>query len=272
MVQASFLGGSTDNRIYSPGYAGILTAAKQVLTVHDLIHLDIPEVSELHKAYYQWFLKPLIIKNGIVITVSKTSERRIKSWLGRSSVSVVDCGNGVSEEFCLDGEVSRLENPYFLYVGSLKPHKQFHLVLEAMRSLPGFSLVVAGPGLRDFVSSRYSDLTSRVVDVSGSSDETLARYYRGAVATVLPSSLEGFGLPAVESMACGTPVVYFAGCESVAEICNGDGYSFTSLSAAALRRELKTAAADGLRVSLPGSSYRWSDVASKVSEVLGGVC
>ena len=59
--------------------------------------------------------------------------------------------------------------------------------------------------------------------VSGLPDSELAVLYRGAAATVLPSLVEGFGLPAAESISSGTPVIYYAGCRSVAEIVRDSG-------------------------------------------------
>ena len=72
------------------------------------------------------------------------------------------------------------------------------------------------------MAERYG-VSDRTYYIDGASDEELASWYRGAEATIVPSKLEGFGLPALESLSSGTPVIYWAGCRSVAEICGTDG-------------------------------------------------
>jgi len=113
------------------------------------------------------------------------------------------------------------------------------------------------------------------VDVrSGLDDTELALAYSGAVATVLPSLQEGFGFPALESVLCGTPVLYWSGCASVAEISNGSGLGVAEASdpqewSNAMDQAVSNRAS--MLLADPGfwrDKYDWQKVASAVDQVL----
>ncbi|MGH9428304.1 MAG: glycosyltransferase family 4 protein, partial [Terriglobia bacterium] len=109
-----------------------------------------------------------------------------------------------------------LRDPYLLYVGNLKPHKNIPCLTKAYAMLPKFhrdriKLVIAGSGSSGV---RELDRLGQALGVrqnllffSSVSDSLLRYLYAGAEVTVLPSIQEGFGLPVLESMACGTPVI-----------------------------------------------------------------
>jgi|GEM_PF-2415838 len=211
---------SKNDVVYAPGFNAGITRATQLLTIHDLIHLQVPsEGSPLKSLYYERIVKPAVKNAGLVFTVSGTSARHIANWLDDDSVEIVNTGNGVSSEFTPDGPAQQNAMPYFAYVGNLREHKNVDVVLDALRSLDGFGMVLVTsdePEAHRRVIER--GLVGRVVVKNGVDDAELAAIYRGAVAIVMPSTIEGFGLPAAEAVACGRPVAYWQGCESVAEI------------------------------------------------------
>jgi glycosyltransferase involved in cell wall biosynthesis len=134
--------------------------------------------------------------------------------------------------------------PYLLYVGSLKPHKNVATLLKAFRSLshPELRLLLVGeslerrPELIDLVFRLK--LRDRVKSIGWVADEDLLRLYRGALALVMPSRYEGFGLPVLEAMACGTPVVC-SRAASLPEVVGEAGLLFEPDDADELRHQLE---------------------------------
>lgn len=261
--------------LYSPGYNCGLSRAPQVVTIHDLIHLDDGgQVSLAKRVYYERLVKPVAKRAGLVLTVSETSRLRTIEWLGDPAVEVRVVGNGSSEAFTPDGPKIDLTAPTFLYVGNLRSHKNVPVVLRALALRPAYRLIMvvpdideaealaAGFGVRDQVDAR-----------SGLGDSELAELYRSVVGTLLPSTLEGFGLPALESFLCGTPTIYWSGCESVAEISAGSGIA---ISAAADAEEWAAALDHAITASgnVPAEAWRrrydWDLVGQAVTAALSG--
>lgn len=261
--------------VYSPGFNVGLTRAQQVVTIHDLIHLRDPsENSRLKKFYYDHLVKPAIIKSQCVFTVSETSAVDIRNWLATDSVSIVVTGCGVSPAFTPQGELDNRAEGKFLYVGSMKPHKNLTVVFDALSKDESLELVIvtSDVSLAEKQSVDWG-VSERVLILSGLSDPQLAALYRAALAVVLPSTLEGFGLPAAETLACGTPVVYWRGCSSVHEIAAGLGVAVESSTEVgkwlAALKEIRTR---GKQIVTPGQTwtklYSWDSVAARVNTQL----
>lgn len=258
--------------IYSPGYNGFLARSPQVVTVHDLIHLH-PTTNRraVYLAHYSAVLRPIIRRNRLVLTVSETSKRAIEEWVDDDRVQVVNAGNGLSEAFHPGGSPTAEDSaPYFLYVGNLRAHKNVDVVFRALARVPEAKLIVVMSD-REGAERRATELgvADRVEVRSGLTDPELADLYRGAVATVFPSLVEGFGLPAVESIACGTPVIFWEGCESIAEISRGQGLPVSdAYDDLEWTSALTSALAERPRASMPIASYNWSETAKVVSQTL----
>jgi glycosyltransferase involved in cell wall biosynthesis len=258
--------------IYSPGYNGFLARSPQVVTVHDLIHLHpTTDRRAVYLAHYTAVLRPIIRRNRLVLTVSETSKRAIEEWVDDDRVRVVNAGNGLSDAFH-PGETPATDGsrPYFLYVGNLRAHKNVDVVFRALARVPEAKLVVVMND-REGAERRAAEhgVADRVEVRSGLTDPELADLYRGAVATVFPSLVEGFGLPAVESIACGTPVIFWEGCESIAEISRGQGFPVADAQDdLAWADALRTALAERPRATAPAASYSWDRTAAIVSQTL----
>jgi glycosyltransferase involved in cell wall biosynthesis len=198
---------------YSPGFNAPPTCPVPfVFTVFDLIHLQIPEESGRgQKLYYHLHVKPAVRRARAVLTGSEYSKAQIVEWSGVDPNRVVVIHGAAGEEFTPDGEIHEPGYPYVLYVGNHKPHKNLARLVRALaqvRREHSLRLILAGPVEPDLLAlARSLGIADRLVFLGPVSDERLPALYRGALAFVFPSLHEGFGLPPLEAMACGTPVV-----------------------------------------------------------------
>lgn len=264
---------AADSVVYSPGYGPLLRAPRQVLTIHDLIHLRTPWPGRAKfVAYYSGPVRRAVRRAGVVLTVSETSAREIRGWLRDDDVRVVNAGNGCSAAFHPDGDSAAADDPYLMFVGNTRRHKNVDVVLRALAAVTGLRLKAVVPAaeieaMRAAAARR--SVAARVDLLTDVDDEVLATLYRGAVATVMPSTLEGFGLPALESVACGVPVIHWRGCEAVAEIVGDSGWSLESAhDAAAWAAAMMDAAEARRRVAPPAGQFNWERTAEIVSDVL----
>jgi glycosyltransferase involved in cell wall biosynthesis len=229
----------------------------------------------MHRLYYERVVKPVARRSKHVITVSATSANSIRTWLDDDGINVHDCGNGCSEAFTLEGPVYETQTPYFLFVGNLKPHKRPRLAMEILKNVPEVDLKMVvrdGDGARAMAESLGVD--DRVTIHSGLTDDELASLYRGSLALLFTSEWEGFGLPIVESIRCGTPVICDSSCDSAAELAGHDPSSLVMPTGSSAKDW-----ADGARLVLSElrradasdawlASHSWPAVAARVDDVL----
>ena len=204
-------------RLFTPGFnAPLIGQSRTVIAVHDLNHIDAPiDSGLLKKTYYSSVLRRACRRAPAVITVSDYSRERIVAWSGAQPHRVVNVGNGVSDVFSptrtgTDAQISQ-QGSYFLAVSNRKPHKNEGRLFEAFRQakLPeAVKLLVTGePTDAQRAWIRGHGMDGRIQFLGAVSDDVLAAYYRSARALLFVSLYEGFGLPAVEAMACNTPVL-----------------------------------------------------------------
>jgi glycosyltransferase involved in cell wall biosynthesis len=198
---------------YSPGFNAPPTCPVPfVFTVFDLIHLQIPEESGTAKQlYYQLHVKPAVKRARAVLTGSEYSRALIMEWSGVDADRVIVIQGAAGDEFTPDGEIHEPGYPYLLYVGNHKPHKNLARLVRALAQLRErhpLRLLLPGPVEPQLLGlARAVGVADRLVFLGEVPDERLPALYRGAAAFVFPSLHEGFGLPPLEAMACGTPVV-----------------------------------------------------------------
>lgn len=198
---------------FSPGFNPPLgSPVPFVFTLHDLIHIRFPAASNLAKqAYYRLVVRPAVQRAYRVLTVSRYTRQEILAWTGVPDERVVVVRNGVGPAFCPEGRRHAPGYPYIFYASNRKPHKNLPRLLQGFaRSGLQNDVRLVLTGAPEAVLSQQITalrLQDRVVYAGQLSDADLVAYYRGALALVCPSLHEGSGLPPLEAMACGTPVV-----------------------------------------------------------------
>ena len=198
---------------FTPGYTPPLWCTIPfVFTICDLNHIDVPENSGvLKQSYYQYIMRPACHQAFRVLTISEFSRQRIIEWSGLHPDRVINVSLGVDKHFRPDGAMYKPGFPYLLHIGNHKSHKNVGRLLEAFRYSnlsDDLKLILSGNPDPHLVSlCRQWDLGRSVVFAGLIPDADLPTLYRGARALVFPSLYEGFGLPPLEAMACGTPVI-----------------------------------------------------------------
>jgi glycosyltransferase involved in cell wall biosynthesis len=213
--------------LHIPHYnAPLLHRGPLVVSIMDVIHLSSPYRWNLGRYFYaKPMLNMVARKADHIITVSEYSKAQIIEILGvaGSKITVIPCGvkaefkpNGNAGECSEALKILGIHGPYLLYVGNLKPHKNVSILLRAFAQLNSqkqlrHSLLIVGDDRRWRHSveeeCRQLGIKEKTVLVPYVSQSLLPKIYAAAEVLVMPSIVEGFGLPVVEAMACGTPVV-----------------------------------------------------------------
>jgi glycosyltransferase involved in cell wall biosynthesis len=270
-----------------------LPRGRAVVTIHDIIHLLYPQFLPSRAAHFyaSFMIRRALARADRIITVSYNSKRDLVDYFGVGSSRIEVIYNGVSTRFRSDipeDERSRvaakygLSTPYLLFLGGEKPHKNLQAVVrafaEARRTadLP-HGLAIAGPPPRSEARLEALvhalDLTRHVFRPGLVEDEDLPGLVAGADVLLYPTLYEGFGLPVVEAMACGTPVLTSA-TSALQEIAGGYAYLVDPMDVEAISRGIVALATDekvrsdfrelGRKRAL---DFSWDKAAEKTLEV-----
>jgi glycosyltransferase involved in cell wall biosynthesis len=195
-----------------------------VVTIHDLFSFRYPEIhsSRLPRLVNHVLLDNAARRAAAIITPSRASAEDISHRFPHAASRVTPIAEAADERFgptrneAAESAWQRyfgVRPPYFLYLGQWKPYKNVPLLIAAFARVvsqrPDVQLVIAGHDPRyPEVAASAGQLPKGSVALPGHlPDDAVADLYRGAVAVVMPSRAEGFGLPVLEAMACGVTVV-----------------------------------------------------------------
>ena len=239
--------------LWSPSNTGPFGCEDQIVTIHDLFPLEHPEWFSLQfRTLWRLIVPRLVRRARHVIAVSHYTKERLVNLLGVSDRKITVIHHGLSEDFYPrpEREVQEIltkygiNNPYALAVSSLEPRKNLRRLLGAWESLDDLneaaSLVVAGakgsPAV--FQDCGVTNIPKGVLFTGYVPDEDLPALYSGAKALVYPSLNEGFGLPVLEALACGTRVIS-SNSTSIPEVAGGMALLIDPYSPQAIARSLK---------------------------------
>lgn len=213
------------NFFFSPGFnAPFFFLHRTAITIHDLNHIDVDaNTSFLKKLYYNIVLKRACRKAALIFTVSEFSKGRIVDWSGINPDKVKVVYNGVSSAFHKDVQPYLPGFPYIFIVGNRKLHKNEDRALRAFAQAnidKNIHVLFSGKPSDQLVNTaKELQIEDRVKFLGRLSEDELASTYKGALCLLFPSLYEGFGLPVIEAMACGTPVIT-SNTTSLVEIAN----------------------------------------------------
>lgn len=220
-----------------------------VTTVHDLLTLKYPELRSrrIYGWLYKYYVPSLIRKADRIVVVSESTKKDLgELYELQDNVTTVYLGYNkdlFSPETSNDDNVMKiygLRPGYLLFVGYLIPNKNLDIVIRALhilRKKGNFDTKLVLVGERWYGSDHIFhlieslSLTEYVIEVGYVPDEYLGAFYRQARLLLFPSIYEGFGLPILEAMACGTPVMA-SNAGSLPELIENERYTCSHESAA----------------------------------------
>ena len=251
--------------LHCPTYRGPSRPARPlVVTVHDLAVLRHPEAFNRWTRTYSPRIVPRVLRAARrIIAVSEFTRRELVDLLSVPEEKIRVVPNAIEDEFRRDGPAA--DGDYVLAVGTLEPRKNLARLVEAVRRSDVELRVVGARGWGG-------------VEVAGNgvhwlgevSDGELARLYRGALCVAYPSLYEGFGIPVLEAMACGVPVVTTRG-TAMEEVAAGAAVLVDALDPEEIADGIERATADRERLVARGleraRSFRWDAIAAATVDV-----
>jgi glycosyltransferase involved in cell wall biosynthesis len=275
--------------VYTPTEAYIATRRPRLaVTVHDLHAFETglpwsntPEHRRMRRRWTRMFL-PIIEHADCLLAPSEFTRRRLIELLGAKPERVAVVGNGAAEEFFDppdDNGVAELQTwPYVLVIGGLTRRKGGDRVLRTAtvlrRNLPDLRILVAGKGEPELDAAAAA--LPNVTLLGFMETPRMASLLRGAAAMMLLSRYEGFGIPVVEAMAAGAPVVA-SRCGALPEVVGDAGLLVDAEDPAEVVASLKTLLVDcAARADLQArgrrraEAYRWDACAQRLVNVLRG--
>ncbi len=266
---------------------------RAVVTIHDIIHLLYPEFlpSALAFFYAQRMIRRSLSRGDRIIAVSQNTKTDLMDYFKVDGRKIRVVYSGVTDSFrqsLTDGEISswleqfEIRRPYLLFVGNPKPHKNLDNVVKAYARAQQIlefeaDLVCVGDreGMEFKIRQRAEQmgLSDRIHLVGHVPEEALPALYQGATLFVFPTLYEGFGLPVIEAMASGVPVIT-SNTSALREIAEGYGHLVNPLDVEDIASAIAQCMADQdhrqalIKLGLKrADDFQWTRTAEKTLEV-----
>ncbi|MBI3549157.1 MAG: glycosyltransferase family 4 protein [Elusimicrobia bacterium] len=277
--------------VFHTQYVGVRAGgAKLVLTIHDLSFEYFPESFPRDRALFLKMTRFSAKAASAILTVSENTKRDLVRLYGIPAEKIHVIYNAAHPSFAPCPDRAKVEaarrtygiaRDYFLSVGALQPRKNLRRLIDAYnicRRDPRFDQELVIVGAKAWGRDNLADGGAPDVRFLGYvAEEDLPLLYNGATALAYPSLYEGFGLPVVEAMSCGTPVIA-SSTSSLPEVCGEAALYVDPLSVGSIAGALKTMASnEGLRDRLSAEGLRqagkfsWREAARKTLEVYESV-
>ncbi|VGF88526.1 glycosyltransferase family 4 protein [Klebsiella pneumoniae] len=274
--------------LWSPSNTGPLLIKDQVITIHDTVPFDHPEW--LNKRFVEWYkyIQPKLVKKvRHIITISEFSKERIIENLGvpEHKISVVyngvDLNKNITFEKSAHNNFGSLSN-YILSVGSLEPRKNIANLIKAFiqfkkETKSDIKLVIVGKEgvgrVFNTSASHTKDVNKDIIYTGHVSDFELDFLHKNAKGFCYPSLYEGFGLPPLEAMLYGTPVLT-SNNTAMKELCTGrailiDPFSVTEIAEGIERLITKPVTEQQISSNIEfAHSLSWAKCAKETSNIL----
>lgn len=255
--------------LFSPSGCGPLAHFNQVITIHDLAPLESPEwYSRGFALWYSRLVPALARRVRGIVTVSEFCKQRIVEMLRVDERKVMVAWEAASSVFSprpteeTQKVLARfgIPEPYFLFVGAVSGRKNLPRLLGAWNhvvdQLNDATLVLVGKtGLRFADKGTLGALPKQVMQLGSVSDQDLACLYTGAQGLLYPSLYEGFGLPILEAMASGCPVLT-SNCTAMPEVAGDAAVIVDALSEEAIANGIRALAEENRAADLRRKGFQ----------------
>lgn len=272
------------NLLFSPvAEAPIFTKCRYVVTIHDIIPVRFPRWSSSLTYYYRFWVPLVLNQAEHIICNSEATAKDVSSFFNIPSAKITPILLAYDHlHFYEQDVVLSPKIPYFLYVGRHDRYKNLERLIAAFASLKNhqdYQLWIAGASDRRFTPDLHTQaqalgISSLVKFIDYVTYAQLPDLIRGAIALVFPSLWEGFGLPVLEAMACGTPVIT-SNLSSLPEVVGDAGILIDPYNVGAIADSMQTIGESAsLRSQLRNlgliraKQFRWETTSALTAEVL----
>lgn len=269
--------------VITPGFnAPLFVRQKFILTLCDLNHVDrLENTSFLKRLYYEFIIKRAIKYSYRILTISEFTKLRIIDWSGVEPEKIINVSLGVDSIYNVFATPHLPGYPYFLCVSNRKKHKnEIRLIKAFSQSQIDSKINLLFTGKSNLEIDKlcsFLGISHRVHFLGRVSEKDLPGLYVGSLGLLFPSLYEGFGLPVIEAMACGVPVLT-SNSTSLNEVAANAAQLVDPISVDEITSGIELLANDAdLRNKLSAKGlervkiFTWETVASKVSLLLNDI-